>query len=98
MIPCRGHNTRGAPLTYLKYEIGSGQVTKVTADEILRWFEACFETPGDVWERMNHKDFFFGSRERIYANEKSVKQLGLTYFDGGPYFIRPTARPEPAAL
>jgi hypothetical protein len=98
MIRCRGHNTRGALLTYLKYEIGSGQVTKVTADEILRWFEACFETPGDVWERMNQKDFFFGSRERIYANEKSVKQLGLTYFDGGPYFIRPTARPEPAAL
>jgi hypothetical protein len=38
---------------------------------------------------MNNKDFFFGSRERVYANEKSVKQLGLTYFDGGPYFIRP---------
>jgi hypothetical protein len=78
-------------MTYLKYEIGSGQVTKVTADEILRWFEACFQTPGDVWERMNQKDFFFGSRERIYANEKSVKQLGLTYFDGGPYFVRPAA-------
>jgi len=40
---------------------------------------------------MNQKDFFFGSRERIYANEKSVKQLGLTYFDGGPYFVRPAA-------
>jgi hypothetical protein len=38
---------------------------------------------------MNNKDFFFGSRERVYANEKSVKQLALTYFDGGPYFIRP---------
>ena len=85
-------------MTYLKYEIGSAQVTKVTADEILRWFEACFETAGDVWERMNRKDFFFGSRERIYANEKSVKQLGLTYFEGGPYFIRPAARPEPTAL
>jgi hypothetical protein len=85
-------------VTYLKYEIGSGQVTKVTADEILRWFEACHQTSGDVWERMNQKDFFFGSRERIYANEKSVKQLGLTYFDGGPYFTRPTAQSGPAAL
>jgi len=47
---------------------------------------------------MNQKDFFFGSRERIYANEKSVKQLGLTYFDGGPYFIRPAVRPERPAL
>ncbi len=86
-------------MTYLKYEIGSGQVTQVTADEILRWFEACFQTPGDVWDRMNRKDFFFGSRERIYANEKSVKQLGLTYFDGGPYFIHPKDSVKaPAAL
>ena len=72
-------------MTYLKYEIGSAQVTQATADEILRWFEACHQ-PGDVWQMMNNKDFFFGSRERVYANEKSVKQLGLTYFDGGPYF------------
>jgi len=85
-------------MTYLKYEIGSGQVTKVTADEILRWFEACHQTQDDIWQRMNHKDFFFGSRERVYANEKSVKQLGLSYFSGGPYFIHPTVRPKPAAL
>jgi hypothetical protein len=84
-------------MTYLKYEIGSGQVTQVTADEILRWFEACFQTSGDIWQEMNQKDFFFGSRERIYANDKSVKQLGLTYFDGGPYFIRPPSQPEPVA-
>jgi hypothetical protein len=77
-------------MTYLKYEISSGHVTEVTADEILRWFEARFETQGDVWTRMNRKDFFFGSRERVYANAKSVKQLGLTYFQGGPYFIHPT--------
>jgi hypothetical protein len=76
-------------MTYLKYEIGSGQVTPVTADEILRWFEACHQS-GDVWQSMNDKDFFFGSRERVYANEKSVKQLGLTYFDGGPYFVAET--------
>ena len=76
-------------MTYLKYDIGSGQVTQVTADEILRWFEAC-QQPGDVWQEMNRKDFFFGSRERVYANEKSVKQLALTYFDGGPYFLRAT--------
>jgi len=84
-------------MKYLKYEIASGQVTEVTADEVLQWFVACFETQGHVWEKMNAKDFFFGSRERIYANEKSVQQLGLTYFRGEPYFIHPTARPGPAA-
>ena len=84
-------------MKYLKYEIASGQVTEVTADEILQWFVACFETQGDVWEKMNRKDFFFGSRERIYANGKSVKQLGLTYFHGQPYFIHPRARPALAA-
>ncbi len=75
-------------MKYLKYEIASGEVTEVTADEILQWFVACFETQGDVWTEMNHKTFFFGSRERVYANEKSVKQLGLTYFHGEPYFVR----------
>ena len=67
-------------MKYLKYEIASGKVTEVTGDEILQWFVACFETQGDVWTEMNRKDFYFGSRERIYANEKSVKELGLTYF------------------
>jgi len=75
-------------MTYLKYEIGTAQVTTVTADEILRWFEACHQT-GDIWQTMNNKDFIFSSRERVYANEKSVKQLGLSYFTGGPYFARP---------
>ena len=83
-------------MKYLKYDIASQQVTEVTADEILRWFEACFETPGEVWTTMNDKEFFFGSRERVYANEKSVKQLGLTYFHGAPYFVHPTARSGPA--
>ena len=84
-------------MTYLKYEKASGQVTRVTADEILQWFVACFETQGDVWDKMNAKDFFFGSRERVYANEKSIQQLGLTYFNGGPYFTRPAAGSAPAA-
>jgi len=79
-------------MKYLKYDIASGQVSEITADEILQWFVACFETQGDVWANMNRKDFFFGTRERIYANEKSVKELGLTYFQGGPYFVHPTQR------
>ena len=79
-------------MKHLKYEIASGEVTVVTADEILQWFVGCFATQGDVWEQMNRKDFFFGSRERVYANEKSVKELGLTYFHGAPYFIHPAAR------
>ena len=82
-------------MKHLRYEIASGQVTEVTADEILQWFVGCFATQGDVWEKMNRKDFFFGSRERVYANEKSVKELGLTYFHGGPYFVHPTARSGP---
>ena len=73
-------------MKYLKYEIASKQVTEVTADEILRWFEACFETPGDVWTKMNDKDFFFGSRERVYANEKSVA-VWL-------HNVEPTSEPE----
>jgi hypothetical protein len=84
-------------MKHLRYEIASGEVTEVTADEILQWFVACFATQGDVWEEMNRKDFFFGSRERVYANEKSVKELGLTYFQGGPYFAHPTTRSGPAA-
>ena len=84
-------------MKYLRYEIGSGRVTEVTADEILQWFVARFETQGDVWTRMNRKDFFFGSRERIYANEKSVKQLALTYFEGQPYFVSPMAGSGPPA-
>jgi hypothetical protein len=84
-------------MKYLRYEIGSGRVTEVTADEILQWFVARFETQGDVWTQMNRKDFFFGSRERIYANEKSVKQLALTYFEGQPYFVSPMAGSGPPA-
>ena len=83
---------KGAYMKYLKYEIASGKVTEVTADEILQWFVACFETQGNVWTEMNRKTFYFGSRERIYANEKSVKELGLTYFHGDPYFIHPRAQ------
>ena len=75
-------------MKYLRYEIATGQVTEVTADEILQWFVACFKTQGDVWTDMNRKNFFFGSRERIYANDKSVTELGLTYFQGKPYFTR----------
>ena len=82
-------------MKYLKYEIASGEVTEVTADEILQWFVACFETQGDVWTEMNRKTFYFGSRERIYANEKSVRELGLTYFHGAPYFIRSGAQSAP---
>jgi hypothetical protein len=81
-----------AYMKYLKYEIASGKVTEVTADEILQWFVACFDTQDNVWTEMNRKNFFFGSRERIYANEKSVKELGLTYFHGEPYFTRPRAQ------
>jgi hypothetical protein len=83
---------KAAYMKYLRYEIGSGKVTEVTADEILQWFVACFETRGNVWTEMNRKTFYFGSRERIYANEKSVKELGLTYFQGEPYFIHPRAQ------
>ena len=75
-------------MKYLRYEIATSRVTEVTADEILQWFVACFKTQGNVWTDMNRKDFFFSSRERIYANEKSVEELGLTYFHGGTYFIR----------
>ena len=75
-------------MKYLRYEIATGRVAEVTADEILQWFVACFKTQGNVWTDMNRKDFFFSSRERIYANEKSVEELGLTYFQGGTYFIR----------
>jgi hypothetical protein len=81
-----------ACMKYLRYEIATGQVTEVTADEILQWFVACYETQGDVWTDMNRKNFFFGSRERIYANEKSVTELGLTYFKGKPYFTRARAK------
>ena len=84
-------------MKYLRYEVGSGRVTEVTADEILQWYVARFETQGDVWTQMNRKDFFFGSRERIYANDKSVKQLGLTYFEGKPYFVSPMAGSGPPA-
>jgi hypothetical protein len=28
----------------------------------------------------------------VYANEKSVKQLGLTYFHGEPYFVHPNVQ------
>ena len=70
-------------MKYLKYEIASGEVTEVTADEILQWFVACFETQGNVWTEMNRKTFFFGSRERVYANEKSVKELRASVFPWG---------------
>lgn len=84
-------------MKYLKYEIASGKVTEVTADEILQWFVACNETEGNLWTEMNRKTFFFGSRERIYANEKSVKELGLTYFHGEPYFVHPRTQSGQAA-
>jgi len=80
-------------MKYLKYEIASHEVTEVTADEILQWYVACFEMQGNVWTEMNGKTFLFSSRERIYANERSVKQLGLTYFQGKPYFVHPRAQP-----
>ena len=83
-------------MKYLKYEIASGTVTEVTADEILQWFMACYETQGNVGTEMNRKTFYFASRERIYANEKSVKELGLTYFHGEPYFIHSGAHSGPA--
>jgi hypothetical protein len=41
---------------------------------------------------MNSKNFFFGSRERIYANEKSVTELGLTYLKGERYFTSARAK------
>jgi hypothetical protein len=78
-------------MKHLRYEIASGAVTEVTADEILQWYVARFATQGEVWTEMNSKTFFFDTRERIYANEKSVKELGLTYFTGQPYFVRPAA-------
>lgn len=80
-------------MKHLRYEIASGAVTEVTADEILQWYVARFSTQGDVWMQMNTKTFFFGTRERVYANDKSVKELGLTYFHGEPYFVRPDAQP-----
>lgn len=79
-------------MKYLRYEIASHEVTEVTADEILQWYVARFATQGNVWTEMNHKTFFFGTRERIYANEKSVKELGLSYFHGEPYFVHPDAK------
>ena len=80
-------------MKYLRYEIASRDVTEVTADEILQWYIARFEMQGNVWTEMNHKTFFFGTRERVYANERSVKELGLTYFQGEPYFVRPDPKP-----
>jgi len=53
------------------------------------------ETQGDVWTEMNSKTFFFGTRERVYANEKSVKELGLAYFHEEPYFVRPAVAKAP---